>query len=151
MKFLLSRRSFTAAHLKLRDSVRKSLSFTAADLKYRYCVRKSVSYPNIYLGNIFSGLEMMNGQGRLWSATGIRFVEFFTFIVLLMMIMRIHATELTTEDVKGTLASLTCFGMIFALTNYLVMRFWTFRGYQRKRGVQRYRVSSCLWTRRKVF
>ena len=151
MKFLLSRRSITAAHSKLRNSVRKSLSFTDADLKYRYCVRKSVSYSNTYLRNIFSRLEMMTGQGRLCSATGIRFVALFTFIVLLMMIMRINATELTTEDVKGTLASLTCFGIIFALTTYLVMVFLTFRGYQRKRGVQRYRVSSCLWTRRKVF
>ena len=134
MKFLLSRRSFPAADLKLRDSVRKSLS-----------------YPNTYLGNIFSALEMMNGQGRLWSATGVRFVAIFTFIVLLMMIMRMHATELTTEDVKGTLASLTGFGMIFALTTYLLMIFKTFREDHRKRGVQRCRVSSCLWTRRKVF
>ena len=87
---------------------------------------------------------MMTGEGRLCSATGIRFVALFTFIVLLMMIMRIHATELTTEDVKGTLASLTCFGMIFVLFTYLVMLFWTFRGYKRKRGVQCYRVSSRL-------
>ena len=151
MKFLLSRKSFTAADLKLRDSVRKSLSFTKADLKYRYCVRKSLSYPNTYLRNIFSALEMKNGQERLWSATGVRFVAIFTFIVLLMMIMRMHATELTTEDVKGTLASLTGFGMIFALTTYLLMLFKIFREVHRKRGVQRCRVSSCLWTRRKVF
>ena len=80
-----------------------------------------------------------------------KFVAASTFMVLLLFIMEMYAAELSTESLKDTLASLTCFGMIFALTNYLVLLLLRFGGYQRKRGVQRCRVRSCLWTRRKVF
>ena len=49
---------------------------------------------------------------------------------------------------KYTLASLFSFGMMFTLTSYLVLL--TLR-LNRKRVVRRCRVSSCIWTRRKVF
>ena len=49
------------------------------------------------------------------------------------------------------LASLISFGMMFVVSSHLVLRSLRFRGWYRKSGVQRCRVSSCLWTRRKVF
>ena len=52
---------------------------------------------------------------------------------------------------KCILVSLISFGMMFALTVYLVLLSLRFKGYHKKRGVRRFRVSSCLWTRRKVF
>ena len=52
---------------------------------------------------------------------------------------------------KCRLVSLISFGMMFALTVYLVLLSLRFKGYHKKRGVRRFRVSSCLWTRRKVF
>ena len=52
---------------------------------------------------------------------------------------------------RCSLASLISFGMMFVLCSYLVLLSLRFRGCHRKSGVQRCRVSSCLWTRRKVF
>ena len=52
---------------------------------------------------------------------------------------------------KCTLASLISFGMMFALTIYLVLLSFRFRGCHKKRGERRCRVSSPVWTRRKVF
>ena len=49
------------------------------------------------------------------------------------------------------LASLISFGLMFVVSSHLVLRSFRFRGWYRKSGVQRCRVSSCLWTRRKVF
>ena len=46
---------------------------------------------------------------------------------------------------KYTLASLISFGMMFSFTIYLALL------YLRKKGVRRCRVSSCVWTRRKVY
>ena len=46
---------------------------------------------------------------------------------------------------KYTLASLISFGMMFSFTIYLVLLSL------RKKSVRRCRVSSCLWTRRKVY
>ena len=68
----------------------------------------------------------------------------YRFIILLFLVMAMYGTELYTESLKGSLASLTGFGMMFALTNYLVLQVLRFREYQRKRGVQRCRVRSCL-------
>lgn len=55
-----------------------------------------------------------------------------------------------TDRPKCILVSLVSFGM-FALKSYLVLLPFRFRGYHKKRGVRRCRVSSCLWTRRKNF
>ena len=52
---------------------------------------------------------------------------------------------------KCILVSLISFGMMFALTVYLVLLSVRFMGYHKKRGVRRCRVSSCLWTKRKVY
>ena len=52
---------------------------------------------------------------------------------------------------KCILTSLMSFGMMFALTVYLVLLSFRFRGCYKKRCIKRCRVSSCLWTRRKVF
>ena len=49
------------------------------------------------------------------------------------------------------LASVISFGIMFVVSSHLVLRSLRFRGWYRKSGVQRCRVSSCLWTRRKVF
>ena len=52
---------------------------------------------------------------------------------------------------RCTLASLISFGLMFVLSSYLLLLSLRFKGCHRKSGVQRCRVSSCLWTRRKVF
>ena len=52
---------------------------------------------------------------------------------------------------KCILVSLISFGMMFVLTVYLVLLSLRSMGYHKKRGVRRCRVSSCLWTRRKIF
>ena len=57
----------------------------------------------------------------------------------------------TIHRPKSILVSLISSAMIFALTVYLVLLSLRLRGYHNKRGVRRCRVSSCLWTRRKVF
>ena len=80
-----------------------------------------------------------------------KFVATCTFMILLLFIMAMYAAELSTESLRDTLASLTGFWMILALTSYLVLVLLRFGGYQRKRAVQRCRVRPCLWTRRKVF
>ena len=46
---------------------------------------------------------------------------------------------------RYTLASLISFGMMFSSTVYLLLLSF------RKKGVRRCRVSSCLWTKRKVY
>ena len=52
---------------------------------------------------------------------------------------------------KCILVSLISFGIMFALTVYLVLLSLRYRRYHKKRGVRRCKVSSCLWTRRKIF
>ena len=49
------------------------------------------------------------------------------------------------HKLKYTLVSLISFGMMFSFTIYLVLLSL------RKKSVRRCRVSSCLWTRRKVY
>ena len=67
--------------------------------------------------------------------------------------LRYMVAEFSTLDnlfsvmhrLKYTLASLISFGMMFIFTICLVLLSL------RKKGVRRCRVSSCLWTRRKVY
>ena len=80
-----------------------------------------------------------------------KFVAASTLMILLLLILGTYAAGLSTESLKDTLATLTGFGMIFALSSYLVLLLLRFEGYQRKRGVKRCRLRSGLWTRRKVF
>ena len=49
------------------------------------------------------------------------------------------------HGLKNTLASLISFGMMFSFTIYMILLSL------RKKGVRRCRVTSCLWTRRKVY
>ena len=94
-------------------------------------------------------LKLMIGQRCSWLATSV------SFLVLLMCMVDLNSTSAALFSVihkpKCTLASLTSFGMMFGLNIYLVLLLFRFRGYYKKRRVRRCRVSSCLWTRRKVF
>ena len=116
--------------VELKNTLSGPRSLFAAGLKLRASARKSLSYSNTYLGNMFSFIK-----------EGLEFR--YTFIVLLFLVMAMYATKLCTDSLKG-LASLTGFGMMFALTNYLVLQVLRFRECQRKRGLQRCRVRSCL-------
>ena len=49
------------------------------------------------------------------------------------------------------LASLISFGIVFALTGYLLLLSLKFKGFNKPRATRYRRVSSCLWTRRKVY
>ena len=46
----------------------------------------------------------------------------YRFVILLFLVMAMYGTELYTVTLKGKLASLTGFGMMLALTNYLVLQ-----------------------------
>ena len=50
-----------------------------------------------------------------------------------------------------TFASLISFGIMFAFTSYLVLCSLKFKGLKKQRTERYRRVSSCLWTRRKVY
>ena len=52
---------------------------------------------------------------------------------------------------KCILVSLISFGMMFALMSYLVLLCFKLNESNRQRAVRHRRVSSCLWTRRKVY
>ena len=78
------------------------LSFIASGSKLREIVRKTPSYTTSYLGNIFSGLELMNEQRPSRSATGLRFVAPSTFIVLLLLTISMYAC-------KSYIGNLFCF------------------------------------------
>ena len=52
---------------------------------------------------------------------------------------------------KCILVSLISFGMMFALMSYLVLLSFKLNESNRQRAVRYRRVSSCLWTRRKVY
>ena len=52
---------------------------------------------------------------------------------------------------NSTLASLISFGMAFALMSYLILLIFKLNDSNRQRAVRYRRVSSCLWTRRKVY
>ena len=57
----------------------------------------------------------------------------------------------TMIGTKCTLASLISFVMMFALTSYLIFLCLKFKGYNRKTVGRYRRVSSGLWTRRRVY
>ena len=52
---------------------------------------------------------------------------------------------------NSTLASVISSGIMFTLMSYLVLLCFKFNGCNRQRAVRYRRVSSCLWTRRKVY
>ena len=68
-------------------------SFIASGSKLRKSVRKSRSYATSDLGNIFSGLELMNEQRHLWSETGLRFIASSTYMVLPLLIITVYVCE----------------------------------------------------------
>ena len=54
------------------------------------------------------------------------------------------------SETKCILASPISFGVMLSLTSFLLLKFLRFRGSIKKKVLRRCRVSSCLWTRRKV-
>ena len=125
-----------------------------------------------------SFLKLVYGQRSLWCSIGFSFVV-ACILLLMLSIMTMCGAILSAENMrpflslfileseqwrymvaqfstlddlfsvmhrlKYTLASLISFGMMFSFTIYLTLL------YLRKKGVRRCRVSSCLWTRRKVY
>ena len=133
--------------------------FSLEDLDFFYALLRSIltfrksfvsvtKFAKIKLLQSRRYLKLMIGQQCSWLATSV------SFLVLLMCMVDLNSTSAALFSVihksKGTLASLTSFGMMSGLTTYLVLLLFRL-GYYKKRRIRRCRVSSCIWTRRKVF
>ena len=133
--------------------------FSLEDLDFFYALLRSIltfrksfvsvtKFAKIKLLQSRRYLKLMIGQQCSWLATSV------SFLVLLMCMVDLNSTSAALFSVihkpKGTLASLTSFGMMSGLTIYLVLLLFRL-GYYKKRRIRRCRLSSCLWTRRKVF
>ena len=80
--------------------------------------------------------------------------SFFPYESLLWILFFISASCDLLYSMLGsncTLISLISFGIMFALTSYLLLLSLKFKGFNRPRAARYRTVSSCLWTRRKVY
>ena len=160
----MSRRSLFAAGLKLRASARKSLSYSntylgnmfsfikaGLELRYTFIVLLFLvmaMYATKLYTESLKGLPSLTGFGMMLALGTWRYCKPFLCLWRYKFVRGLLYSKL---EFNSTLAHLISFGMMFALMSYLVLLSFKLNKSNRQRAVRHRRVSSCLWTRRKVY